>query len=767
MLRQERAHSGTSVHQIGQLGQTMAQWHILRNGNEHGPFDDARLKKLASSGKLNPDDLVRRDDATTVRMAKEIKGLFVSAASSSAMSSSSATLRSTSPGFLQRPALVVLLLTCCFPIGLVLVWIHPLWSQKHKWLLSTVGALPLLLLVAAVQGRKDRSEHRRNSDPGQVPVLTAKNTKRTKSHDSEPTLIRGDSNGDVKLTASFLPSDIGAAWIYSDKTLLPDGSTDFEFKTTIKAQTPDRLVAESVKVSAGTSTPLTTEIRISESSTSVQRGNVPKPGTAPNWEPLVFIGARPGDSWKMADKTQYKLESIEKRGGVQVAVITKNSETALNGERIGLRDEIVLHQGIGLAKRTRYASFNGKSDPYPNYIEELTSFNGKPVRASSAQKGASPQPVVRDRTAPLPDFTTVDYSFDFSKADYSTVPPGAKKISRDQRVDARASEELAGKLETNDGYNDVTGRFIPHGKFITWLDNSKTHKMREGWQLDGKPHGVMTLFFADGSVSGERPYVNGEKHGIHRVFHENGKPSFVHYFINGKEHGVCQGFFNSGQQMYEYIFVSGTKEGRHRTWHDNGQLAVEEFYEHGKRNGSSKNWFRTGALHTESSYRNDLLDGQYAEYSKPSGNEKPLLKKRGTYRLGKMVGEWVVGFDTSVGGYYTVTVNAEKWAGGTREQFLAKMELYAHGEETAINILPRSLAVSSGLKGTALEEFVEAFGLPDDDAPHPDITVARAKPLRRYWTFRCKDGPLVFDLSRSGPNNNGPYALDLVRRLYR
>lgn len=745
----------------------MAQWHIIRDGNEHGPFDDAKLKKLASSGKLKPDDLVRRDDATTVKMAKEIKGLFALPVFFSAMPSGSMTSRSTSPSVLQRPALIVLLLICCFPIGLVLVWIHPLWSQKQKWLLSTVAALPLLFLVASAQGRKDASNQQRKNDPKKVPVLIAQSKKRSKSHDVEPTLIRGESKGDVKLTPSFLPSDTGWVWIYSDKTLA-NGTTDFEFTTTVKAQTAERLVAESARVSPGRSSPLTTEIRISESSTTVQRGNVPKPGAAPNWEPLVFIGARPGDSWIIEDKTHYKLDAIEKRDGIQVAVVTKtSSETVLNGERIGLRDEIVLHEGIGLVKRTRYASFNGKPDPYPNYIEELTSFNGKPLWASNAQKDASPQPADRDHTQPLPDFSKVDYSFDFSKADYSTVPPGAKQFSRDQRIDARAYEELAGKLETNDGYNDATGQFIPHGKFITWLDNSKTHKMREGWMLHGKSHGVMTLFFADGSVSGERPYVNGERHGIHRVFHENGKLSFVHYFINGKEHGVFQGFFNSGQQKYEYIFVSGTKEGRHRTWHDNGQLAVEEFYEHGKRNGSSKHWFRSGELHTESSYRNDLVDGHYAEYSKPSGNEKPLVKKSGTYRLGKMVGEWVVGFESAVGDYYTVTVFAEKWAGGTREQFLAKMALYAHGEETAINILPRSLAFTSGLKGQALEEFIEAFGLPDNDVPHPDVTVARAKPLRRYWTYRCKDGPLVFDLSRSGPNNSGPYALDLVRRLYR
>lgn len=54
----------------------MATWFVVRHGKEHGPFDGTQLQTLAAKGKLKPDDLVRREDASTGRPAKEIKGLF-------------------------------------------------------------------------------------------------------------------------------------------------------------------------------------------------------------------------------------------------------------------------------------------------------------------------------------------------------------------------------------------------------------------------------------------------------------------------------------------------------------------------------------------------------------------------------------------------------------------------------------------------------------------------------------------------------------------
>lgn len=49
---------------------------MIREGQERGPFDDSTLKQLASSGKLRPQDQIRRSDSTATHLAKDIKGLF-------------------------------------------------------------------------------------------------------------------------------------------------------------------------------------------------------------------------------------------------------------------------------------------------------------------------------------------------------------------------------------------------------------------------------------------------------------------------------------------------------------------------------------------------------------------------------------------------------------------------------------------------------------------------------------------------------------------
>ena len=54
----------------------MAEWFVVRKGKEHGPFQDAQLKSLATSGKLKEEDQVRRSDQKSTVTAKSIGGLF-------------------------------------------------------------------------------------------------------------------------------------------------------------------------------------------------------------------------------------------------------------------------------------------------------------------------------------------------------------------------------------------------------------------------------------------------------------------------------------------------------------------------------------------------------------------------------------------------------------------------------------------------------------------------------------------------------------------
>jgi hypothetical protein len=51
-------------------------WFVIRGEKQHGPFSSGQLKKLATNGKIVPDDLVRRGDMAQSTLAKRIKGLF-------------------------------------------------------------------------------------------------------------------------------------------------------------------------------------------------------------------------------------------------------------------------------------------------------------------------------------------------------------------------------------------------------------------------------------------------------------------------------------------------------------------------------------------------------------------------------------------------------------------------------------------------------------------------------------------------------------------
>jgi hypothetical protein len=52
-------------------------WFIVRDGKETGPHTAAQLKEMATTGKLKPDDKVRRTDMKVANKASAIKGLFV------------------------------------------------------------------------------------------------------------------------------------------------------------------------------------------------------------------------------------------------------------------------------------------------------------------------------------------------------------------------------------------------------------------------------------------------------------------------------------------------------------------------------------------------------------------------------------------------------------------------------------------------------------------------------------------------------------------
>jgi hypothetical protein len=51
-------------------------WYVEKQGRRLGPFTGTQLKELAATGRLEPGDLVWRDDRTKAVLASEVRGLF-------------------------------------------------------------------------------------------------------------------------------------------------------------------------------------------------------------------------------------------------------------------------------------------------------------------------------------------------------------------------------------------------------------------------------------------------------------------------------------------------------------------------------------------------------------------------------------------------------------------------------------------------------------------------------------------------------------------
>lgn len=54
----------------------MSAWYVEKRGRQLGPFTGTQLKELVATGRLEPGDLVRRDDRTKAVPAGEVRGLF-------------------------------------------------------------------------------------------------------------------------------------------------------------------------------------------------------------------------------------------------------------------------------------------------------------------------------------------------------------------------------------------------------------------------------------------------------------------------------------------------------------------------------------------------------------------------------------------------------------------------------------------------------------------------------------------------------------------
>lgn len=323
---------------------------------------------------------------------------------------------------------------------------------------------------------------------------------------------------------------------------------------------------------------------------------------------------------------------------------------------------------------------------------------------------------VEAQAPPLPEFPKSEYQYDYSKDDY-TVPAGAKKETR-KRVITSGADGLAGKPETTEGYLDSSGKWVEHGTFTTWTDDSQTKKLREGKLLRGKLHGVMILYYPNGEKHWEKWFVQDKMHGLERWWHENNQLASSSPWVQNKYHGRRQG------------------------WYENGSLAYDETYVHGDRQGVHKKWWKDGRLSSIACWRKNVKNGKVW-----SQNEDGSLGETGEWEDGRPKGKCRFAFIGPDKQPYYIEVSDDEWKGGTTAEFIARMSYFSMKDRPDLSFQfdPKLKIATYSSKADA--EFFSRFGKPSQDVldfeKAPAGAPAFLREQYRVWSYNCRDGVLT------------------------
>jgi antitoxin component YwqK of YwqJK toxin-antitoxin module len=331
---------------------------------------------------------------------------------------------------------------------------------------------------------------------------------------------------------------------------------------------------------------------------------------------------------------------------------------------------------------------------------------GEPADKEGAKQGTE--------SLKTPDFSNVDYTFDFSKVDYS--PPadmkGASRSGFVKEVPQNEDQEEKGKWERVEGYEDPEGKFVRHGRRTLWFDMDQKDKYKDQQWFKDKRHGAQQQWYKGGQISWQGAFVDGELHGILTIWHNNGQKAKLSHWIRGKSHGTSEFWYKDGQREQEETLIDGQLNGIQRKWWPNGKMREETECVRGDNHGKYARWNEEGTK---------ICDGEFDH--------------------GNATGAWRFGFlpRGNRGALYYVTIKeGVSWSSGTKAEFLGR--LVNHAVTSNFIIYPREGECHCIV---SYKWFLETFGKPQQDRGSDQFM--------RQWTYRCSDGTLVF---RAGVDPN-------------
>jgi hypothetical protein len=376
----------------------MAQeWYYSDGDRTVGPLTSQQLKQAAADGSLRPTDLVWAAGSASRVSAEKVKGLRFGPQSDAPSQPAPArraklgTRKTTgplngpdpdpnpTPGTLVKQGwLIGLSFICCFPVGLVLIWLHPRLPKAAKWTVTGVIAVIMLVAVASSANRGKQADQPQSPANQQVGGERGTVTKDYQlPHEDFVAHIDGcmKSDGfvappadapalaDEPLTEEFLPYSAGAEGWWEKRVTL-DGRTGillFDRNEVGDGQYADVLTASGVladgqrKITRTGLKEQTARHRRRVRDGVVEMGLVTQGGSVVQWEPWVKVGAKAGDSWSAAggggkESGSAELRAIFKFDGRLCAVVRVSRTTAAGGKSLRTQETAWLLKGVGLVR---------------------------------------------------------------------------------------------------------------------------------------------------------------------------------------------------------------------------------------------------------------------------------------------------------------------------------------------------------------------------------------------------------------------------------
>lgn len=618
-------------------------WYIERQGKQYGPYPVATLKELAASGRLRRTDLVRREDQANSVAAGKIKGLFPEG--------DTAARSSASPP----------------PLSAAEVAGTPATHAEPPPLPMAAPGLPIASVVPdrSAEGSEARSSGSRFTRIGaQVREL------------GETTKAVARLAAAQARRAHLMTVALPAAYLELGRDIFGDGRFRGEFPdlfAQITAARQEKARLGSVQVDRERQKTLAG--KATEAATLMKSTAQAKLLSLKEESLLRQLGEssydRHGEGSGPADLVRPIAECLSAIDGLdrEIDGLSRVGQGRLITPKRMLAGAIVCFVAVmslmAFSPVAKQDSNPKEPIAVPSVRDDMGDGSnraglvaGPSVRVDKAKQSPSAEivhaedwPSDRTRaagvpspeTATLPDFSKVDYHYDFSKDDYESIPASARRERRSRPFEKPDLDEteagdalLVGKWLEDEGFTDPEGRFVRHGDRVIWYDSDKRQKFREDRWLNGRCHGVRVTWHKNGSKWGESTFVQGKRHGESRQWYDDGKLILRASYLNGMKHGLYAEWHPNGQKKLETIYLEGKQEGEARTWHENGHLQEVSHYDDDKRNGPARFWNKEGVLWGEGNYKEGQPHGEVTYYL-TSGSKKGQPMGTTLYESGTLV----------------------------------------------------------------------------------------------------------------------------------